>query len=209
MITGDGQTLKKELIQIRIFIPLLVVLVCTCHNQMNRLVVIVLFKNSYIYKKSGSHKNSLLFRSNFGWKGNMVGMFLAATFVFPTGPQHIDHRVDDLAGQGCTTWVWLLGGRISKNKGYAATLSLLAIAATIDTHSGNARVGAQTIHLLARSIEDVVLGDEAAHIADVLCVFPRLHQSNRLWFPDTGGRKRCKHRATSNKRCRRFVSSRE
>jgi len=101
----------------------------------------------------------------------MISIFHATEFVFPPGPQQIDHCVDDLAGQGGTTRDRILRNGISKYKGYAATRSLAAIAAIAakpDAQSGNARVGAQPIHLLTGSIEKIVLGNEAAQVTDIL-----------------------------------------
>lgn len=54
-------------------------------------IITVLFEHGHINDEGRSHQNSLLFGRNSGWKGKMVGILLGTTFVFPPGPQHIDH----------------------------------------------------------------------------------------------------------------------
>lgn len=164
MVTGTHHTPNKYQTHLPKSLPFpSIVLYCEL-----RRVVALLFEHRYVYEKSRSHKHGLFLGRHIGRKGNMISIFQAAAFVFPPGPQRIYHCVDDLACQGGTTRDRILRDGISKHKGYAATLSLVAIAATLDAQSGSTRVGAQPIHLLAGSIEEIVLGNEAAQVADIL-----------------------------------------
>mmetsp|Transcript_32755 Transcript_32755/g.77247 ORF Transcript_32755/g.77247 Transcript_32755/m.77247 type:complete len:328 (+) Transcript_32755:4289-5272(+) len=134
----------------------------------NLAVVTLLLEYSHIHKNGGSHQNRFFFSRDVWWEAEMVCIFLAATLVLPTRPQRVNCGGDGFSIQSCAALNRITGCGVTDNEGHAATFPFLSVAATFHTHAKDAYVWFQTVNLLARSIKDVIFGNEATHVTDVL-----------------------------------------